>query len=133
MNFSHTGFIRGYKVALLWANTYVEVDGESVNISEVDVFPTIWDFTPEAEAEISQECNDFLSQDGVIGLIESVLSDSYDSEYAGHDFLLTRSGHGAGFWDRGFGEAGDKLSDLSRPFGDAAAWVDADEAVHYGW
>lgn len=29
---------------------------------------------------------------------------------AGHDFYLTRCGHGTGFWDRGLGEVGDKLT-----------------------
>lgn len=32
----------------------------------------------------------------------------------GHDYWLTRNGHGAGFWDRGLGEVGDKLSELCK-------------------
>ena len=36
---------------------------------------------------------------------------------AGHDFWLTRSGHGAGFWDRGLGALGDRLSDAARAYG----------------
>ena len=35
----------------------------------------------------------------------------------GHDFLLTRDGHGAGFWDRGLGDLGDYLTELTRPYG----------------
>lgn len=30
----------------------------------------------------------------------------------GHDLYLTSAEHGVGFWDRGLGELGDKLSDL---------------------
>lgn len=33
---------------------------------------------------------------------------------AGHDLALTREGHGAGFWGRGAGEAGDELADIAR-------------------
>lgn len=38
-------------------------------------------------------------------------------EYAGHDFWLTRAGHGAGFWDRGLGELGDRLSAAATAYG----------------
>jgi len=37
---------------------------------------------------------------------------------AGHDLWLTRNGHGAGFWDRDLGEAGDKLTELSKEMGE---------------
>lgn len=37
----------------------------------------------------------------------------------GHDFWLTRNGHGAGFWDRGYGEGiGRQLSDACKPYGE---------------
>ena len=36
---------------------------------------------------------------------------------AGHDFSLTRDGHGAGFWDRGAGEVGDSLAHAARVYG----------------
>lgn len=132
MNFSHTGFVRGYKVAMLWVNAYCESpEGEYLRVEESDdLFPTIWDFTPEAEAQVLSDCEDFLSGEGITGLIESVLNENYDSDHAGHDFALTRNSHGAGFWDRGFGEAGDKLSDWASTFGEANLWVDTDEKVH---
>jgi hypothetical protein len=37
--------------------------------------------------------------------------------YAGHDFWLTRSGHGAGFWDRGLGALGERLTEASKAYG----------------
>ena len=40
-----------------------------------------------------------------------------DSQIA-RDFWLTRNGHGAGFWDRGIGELGDKLTELSESYGE---------------
>lgn len=44
-----------------------------------------------------------------------------DSEYtpesrAGHDFYLTRNGHGTGFWDRGFGKVGKRLTAVCKTF-----------------
>lgn len=47
----------------------------------------------------------------------------YTAGQAGHDFMLTRCGHGAGFWDRGLGAVGDRLSEMSRPYGDVDLWV----------
>ena len=46
---------------------------------------------------------------------------------AGHDFWLTRNGHGAGFWDRDAGDVGERLSKASR----ACGGCDADP--HRGW
>ena len=36
------------------------------------------------------------------------------SAQCGHDLVLTANGHGAGFWDSGLGEAGDKLTEATR-------------------
>ncbi|TIU88857.1 MAG: hypothetical protein E5W06_00380 [Mesorhizobium sp.] len=38
----------------------------------------------------------------------------YDAAAAGRDFWYTRNGHGVGFWDRGLGQVGDKLSAACR-------------------
>ena len=37
--------------------------------------------------------------------------------YAGHDFYLTRAGHGAGYWDRGLRDLGERLSEAARTYG----------------
>ncbi|WP_435017972.1 hypothetical protein TA3x_005595 [Tundrisphaera sp. TA3] len=54
------------------------------------------------------------------------------TDYAGHDFLLTRSGHGAGFWDgdwpRGIGEGLDRLA---REFGVYNPYI-GDDGLVYG-
>lgn len=52
-------------------------------------------------------------------------------EQAGHDFFLTRNGHGAGFWDRGAGAAGDELSDAARPYG-PVDWMMLDDGSVVG-
>ena len=44
-------------------------------------------------------------------------------EQIGHDFILTRNGHGAGFWDRGLGDRGERLSAWARSFGTVWAFV----------
>lgn len=50
-------------------------------------------------------------------------------ETLGHDFALTRNGHGTGFWDRGYGKVGDLLSDACRPYGPSGIYVSDDKTV----
>ena len=48
----------------------------------------------------------------------------WDDNHAGHDFWLTRNGHGTGFWDRGYGqpeeieEIGKQLTKASKSYGE---------------
>lgn len=46
------------------------------------------------------------------------LLNGIDNSSIGHDFWLTRNGHGAGFWDRKEleGGLGDKLTDICKDF-----------------
>jgi len=41
--------------------------------------------------------------------------DGTPESYLGHDLWLTSHGHGAGFWDRGLGALGDRLTEASKP------------------
>ena len=43
---------------------------------------------------------------------------AHDPAQAGHDFALTRNGHGAGFWDHDAGEDGDALTESAEWFGE---------------
>lgn len=60
--------------------------------------------------EMVADCKSFISLAGLhlYGI---------DAAQAGHDFWLTRNGHGAGFWDRGLGEQGELLSKVAKTFG----------------
>lgn len=53
------------------------------------------------------------------------------SEQAGHDFYLTRNGHGAGFWDRGLGDLGDRLTAAAEVYG-TAGLMPGDDGKLYG-
>ena len=41
---------------------------------------------------------------------------TFTLNHLGHDISLTTCGHGAGFWDRGLGDAGEALTDVARAF-----------------
>ncbi len=77
------------------------------------------DLTKRCKAEMRKDCKDFLDLVEQEGLTESLESPGQ----TGHDFWLTRNGHGAGFWDRGLGEVGDKLTEIAKKFGSCDLYV----------
>lgn len=48
---------------------------------------------------------------------------------AAHDFILTRNGHGAGFWDRGITH-GDELTKACKPYGCVNLYVGDDGKLY---
>jgi len=58
------------------------------------------------------------------------LSLARSADYNGHDFWLTRNGHGAGFWDRGLGEVGERLSLAARAFGESNLYIGDDGRIY---
>lgn len=55
-------------------------------------------------------------------------------ELAGHDFWLTRNGHGVGFWDRREleeGGVGERLTEACKREGEANIYVDDGKIYHY--
>lgn len=51
-------------------------------------------------------------------------------EQAGHDFWLTRNGHGAGFWDRGLGDVGERLTKASKVYGSVDLYIGDDGKIY---
>lgn len=53
-----------------------------------------------------------------------------NSEQAGHDFWLTRNGHGSGFWDGGWPEpAATRLTDAAHAYGEFNLYVGDDGMI----
>ena len=53
-----------------------------------------------------------------------------EPEQLGHDLWLTRNRHGAGFWDRGLGEIGDKLTELAHSYGGITLYIGDDGKIY---
>jgi hypothetical protein len=76
------------------------------------------DIAPESLAAITADCAMFLD-------INAKDLANINAEQAGHDFWLTRNGHGAGFWDRGLGAVGERLTaSCKHDFGECGFWYD---------
>ena len=111
-------FIAGYVEAMLWANAYTENDetGEMENAEDAHHF--------EANRALveTEDATAFYS-DNLETLTEVHETYAQAWDYMGHDFALTRNGHGAGFWDRGHGALGETLSEAARVYGEASVYI----------
>ena len=126
-----TSFEEGYIDALLWTE-YAEIGGgEDGGGPHLDEDYDRDDLTVGSLESVIADCQGFIEQaQAVEHPDESPWDDrDYDAEnledssQAGHDFLLTRNGHGAGFWDRGIGAWGTTLTDIAKTFGSTYAYA----------
>ena len=123
-------FMRGYVEAMLFANTFVERPGEEESTYEDVAYwfqgpGRWWEDTPVDLKDAEAFWDSFAYV--ILSLDYSKRGENWPSaELAGHDFALTRNGHGTGFWDRGLGEMGDMLSEECKPYGEHRVIIDVD-------
>jgi hypothetical protein len=89
---------------------------------------TLADLSDEAWARFAGDCARFRECAGS-------LLDSVDEAQAGHDFWLTRNGHGAGFWSRPddcYGDAAtrDKLNAIACGFRECDLYLGDDGKIY---
>lgn len=60
---------------------------------------------------------------------ENIDRSEWTDEELGHDFWLSRNGHGTGFWDRGK-SGGDILHKLAKSFGEVYLYEDSGFIYH---
>jgi len=76
------------------------------------------------------DCEAFVAKAGA--LLANAKEDRAD--YIGHDFWLTRNGHGAGFWDTpkdwGGKENADAISEIAKGFGEVDLYAGDDGKIY---
>lgn len=120
-------FTRAYVECALWSST--DDDG-----TPLDDGRDRSDIAPATLADMAEDCRQFQA-DNVELLAQAYDLYSHNSEWtheaqAGHDFWLTRNGHGVGFWDRGLGIVGDRLTDAAHVWGSYDLYVGDDGLVY---
>jgi len=112
--------IMGYVECMFFTDDGLSSDGFEANQS-------IPHFDQETINKIVEDVLKFLEKAD-----ELISSSAMGYPQAGHDFWLTRNGHGAGFWDRGLGEVGDKLTEMCKEFGEIAFYLgEEDDKFHF--
>lgn len=133
-------FTQAYITAMLWTETsffpmcewHTEETQEAVREGSSDgPLPQdagYSDIHPDTMIQIHTECSDFRRNNA--RWLSVAAARGYSDEQAGHDFWLTRNGHGAGFWDREVLDEdglGRQLSDAAKECGERNAWFSEEE------
>lgn len=82
------------------------------------------DLSTKALQSMMADCQAFQNDNA------ELLSSVGTTERHGHDFWLTRNGHGAGFWDRGYGRTGTLLTEAAKVWGSSDLYVGDDGLLY---
>lgn len=107
----------GYLDCALWSST--GDDDQPLDVLGVEAI------APDTRKKMRADVTDFVLQNQAL-LKASGLQDTQ----IGHDFWLTRNGHGAGFWDRGLGAIGDQLTAACKAFSSIDLYVGDDGKIY---
>jgi hypothetical protein len=109
-------FTRAYIECALWSSTEITQDGDMGEPLDRNYGPE--HLTLKTLKEMIADCRAFQADNA-----DCLMLSDLDPKQAGHDFWLTRNGHGAGFWDRGLGEVGDELTKAAKAYGSVDLYV----------
>jgi hypothetical protein len=104
-------FFRAYVECALWSSHDWDDDCDAL---DANYRPE--DIEAQSLAKMYADCADFWKAN------REDLQD-IDSDDAGHNFWLTRNRHGAGFWDMGLGDIGQRLTDAAHVYGESDLYV----------
>jgi len=123
-------FFDAYVTTALWSSTD-ESDESGGEPLDLNYDPS--DIAPATLGRMRADCDRFYAANAAALTCEGVTyGPDFDQDgRAGHDFWLTRNGHGAGFWDGGWPEPqATALTDAAHAFGPVDLYVGADNRVH---
>ena len=109
-------FTCGYLTACAWADCN---NDQEEGMEEAE-------FSSEFLERAIADCKRFQEENAV--LLEKTGASAHRN---GVDFWLTRQGHGAGFWDRGYGLVGDTLTQAAKAFPNIDCYL-GDDGFIYG-
>ena len=109
-------FLQAYIKCAIWSTPE---DDDRIPFDHPDL-----ELSPKALERCKKDCDSFLEE--MVEMPSYGSGEYSDTAMCGHDFWLTRNGHGAGFWDRGIGLLGDTLTNLAETFGECYLYVCGD-------
>lgn len=123
---------RGYAHAATWADLHIESRPDELGSAAYEY--GLDEIDEEGQRRIRQLCFDFaLANEADVDAYMERITPHHDcttGEQVGHDLYLTAVGHGAGFWDRGLGELGERLTTASKGYGLNHVWLDESDPAN---
>jgi hypothetical protein len=125
-------FFKGYTGAALWSS--IDDDGRPLDDNRDDS-----DIAPETLEKMKDDCVRFYSSVSAhIHCENAPVSREFEgpmahreAAMAGHDFWLTRCGHGAGFWDGDWPKPhATALDEAAKAFGTVDLYIGDDKQIH---
>ena len=125
-------FTRAYMEAALALSYYIPNENQGQVMEEsLDCNYSIEDIAPETLGKMIADCQRFqLEYSAALKTAYNESYGYYTASQAGHDFWLTRNGHGAGFWDRGLGKPGDDLTEAAHTFSEVSLVLGDDGKIY---
>jgi hypothetical protein len=118
--------VAGYREAAVFFTTFEKGGEDEDDREEVD--GSDYDLSEDAQRHFLAECTDFVETNA--DLVSAAMAKDMDGALIGHNFWLSRSGAGTGFWDRGLGELGDRLDTAAKKFGEGYLYIGDDDLIH---
>jgi hypothetical protein len=104
--------LQQYMETALWSST----DDDDVSL---DRNHSTDDIAKKTKEGMLKDCQSFYDQN------KALLDDGWPADQAGHEFWLTRNGHGSGFWDSEYGtdESREALAEACKKFREVHLYV----------
>lgn len=120
-------------LALLWSSSDVSSDDDLIDLEDFEPSQQLKDkITAEWQSFREQAENMGFDAEEHLAMMLHPDNDGDPWSAAAHDFILTRNGHGTGFWDSGRWHEpwGDRLTELCRKFGEIYCYVGDDSLIY---
>lgn len=118
-------FTAHYIKTALWSSTY----GDDNDDTPMDDTYGPEHLSPEALDKMKSDCAKFQMENSAV--LEALGMDGHEYDTFGHDFWLTRNGHGAGFWDGDYpDDIGEALTKASQAFGECSLYIGDDGRIY---
>ena len=121
-------FVRAYCECAMWSS---HDESDESGGDPIDAHYDLADWSDSAKRGAIKDCRAF--QEKAADLLAEAAERGFDDSSAGHDFWLTRNGHGAGFWDRNVlaeGDLGDRLAAVADEFKEIDLYVGDDGELY---
>ena len=110
-------FFSQYVATALWSSCDEQDD-------PLDSLFDINDLAADTRDEMYADCMEFYVAN------QQLIDSDLGAEQAGHDFWLTRNGHGAGFWDGDWKDKGQELTKAAEAYGTYTLYIGDDLKIH---